>query len=198
MRWGGIEGAMPPRKAAKKRPASRAAKRGPDLARVEKDLAELRAKTAVLFAALGLPEAARRGDRGSVGDLNEAVLKIQDYLLRTSERIDHMLSTLKNHRELLVKMNQRMYNVGTRERIRMQLDILKNTASVLAMNGIELEDALLQEIEKVRRSSEKDDVDVADLRKAKEAVDKRFDTAVSKFDLSAIYKPRGRALPGYR
>ncbi len=184
--------------AARKAPRRRGPPRARPPAAPEAELEALRARIDVLYAALGLPDRARRGDRGKVGELNEAVLRIQDYLLRTSERLDHILSTLKNHRELLVRMNQRMYNVGTRERIRMELDIMKNTASLLALNGVELEDALLAEIEKVRKSTAKDEVQVADLRKAKEALDKRFDTAVGKFDLSTIYRARNRGIPGYR
>ena len=187
---------MASRRTPKRRGPAKARARPPPAS--DPALDAVRAQIDVLYAALGLPEGARRGDRGKVGDLNEAVLKIQDYLLRTSERLDHILSTLKNHRELLVRMNQRMYNVGTRERIRMEIDIMKNTASLLALNGVELDDALLAEIEKVRKSTAKDDVVVADLRKAKEALDKRFDTAVGKFDLSTIYRARNRGIPGYR
>ena len=155
-------------------------------------------RQAVLFAALGLGERARRGDRGTVGELNDAVLKIQDHLLRSSERIDHILGTLKNHRELLVKMNQRLYQVGTRERIRMELDIMKNTLSVLALNGVEVDDGLIPEIQKLRESSQKDDADIVALRKTKEKLDKRFDSEVRKFDFTAMYRPRDKDVPGYR
>ncbi len=184
---------------AKRAPAKRrrAPSRPEGLARIEAELEDLRERQALLFAALGLKPDAEAGDRGVVGDLNDAVLRIQDYLLRTSERIDKILSTLKNHRELLVKMNQRIYQVGTRERIRMELDILKNTASVLAMNGIEVDEGLLAEIQKVRDSTQKDDVEVAALRESKAKLDKRFDEAVRKFDLTAIYRPR-KHIPGYR
>jgi len=187
--------------AAKRKPrktAKRATTRGPDpLAKLERELAAVRERQAVLFAALGLPEDARRGDRGTVRELNDAVLKIQDYLLRTSERIDHILGTLKNHRELLVKMNQRLYQAGTRERIRMELDIMKNTISILAMNGVEVDESLLPEIEKLKESSQKDDADIVALRKSKEKLDRRFDSEVRKLDLSTAYKPRDKDVPGY-
>ena len=137
-----------------------------------------------------------------VEQLREAVLKIQDHLLRTTERFDHILSTLKNHRELIVKMNQRVYQVGTRERIRVELDIMKNTLSILALNGVEVDDTLLPEIEKLRASVGKEDADIPALRKSKESLDRRFDTELKKYDLTAIYRPRPkdreRPLPGYR
>jgi len=182
--------------AARRRKPSRAATGA--VARLEREIAALKEQQTVLFAALGLADNARRGDRGTVGELNDAVLKIQDYLLRSSERIDNILGTLKNHRELLVKMNQRIYQAGTRERIRMELDIMKNTLSVLALNGVELDEGLLGEIQKLRDSSEKEDTDIAGLRKSKEKLDKRFDTEVRKFDTTSIYRARGKDVPGYR
>ena len=185
----------------RKRPSRATPGAAVDPARLAKDLADIRARLSVLHASLGLSDKAKRGDRGIVGELNEAVLKVQDYLLRTSERLDNILGTLKNHRELLVKMNQRVYHAGTRERIRMELDIMKNTLSILALNHVEVDEGLLPEIEKLRTSTGKEDSDIATLRKSKESLDKRFDSELRKFDLSAIYRPRGkdreRQIPGY-
>src|SRR3989442_625243 len=171
------------------------------IARIERELAGMRQRQAVLVAALGLPEGARRGERGRLGDLNDAVIKIQDYLLRTSERIDTILGTLKNHRELLVKMNQRTYQVGTRERIRMELDIMHNTLSILGLYGVELDEGLLPEIAKLRESAGKTDEDVAALRKLKEKLDKRFDVELRKVDRTSPARPKGKeaaSVPGYR
>ncbi len=180
---------------------TRVAKRAPTaqpLARIEKELAALRDRQDMLFAALGFGSRTKKGDRGTVGELNDAVLKIQDYLLRTSERLDNILNTLKNHRELLEKMSRRLYHAGTRERIRMELDIMKTTASILALNGVELDDGVLAEIDKLKESSGKEDADIAVLRRSKEKLDKHFDGEVGKFDLTAIYKTRNRQIPGYR
>jgi hypothetical protein len=180
-----------PRKSTAKRPAT-------DLRRIERELAAIRARQDLLFAALGLGGAATKGDRGTVGDLNDAVLKIQDYLLRTSERLDNILGTLKNHRELLEKMSRRVYHAGTRERILMELDILKNTMSILALNGVELDEGLRDDVNKLFESAAKEDADIVGLRKSKERLDKRFDGEVKKFDLTSIYKARNKPIPGYR
>jgi hypothetical protein len=182
------------------RPATREAKLADaaQLERIEKELAALRERQDALFAALGFGPRARKGDRGTVGELNDAVLKIQDYLLRTSERLDNILGTLKNHRELLEKLSRRVYHSGTRERIRMELDIMKTTASILALNGVELDEAVLTEIDKLKASTGKEDMDILSLRKSKEKLDTRFDGEVGKFDLTSIYKTRNRPLAGYR
>ena len=170
----------------------------PPLARIEREQAALRERQDMLFAALGFGSRARKGDRGTVGELNDAVLKIQDYLLRTSERLDNILGTLKNHRELLEKMSRRVYQTGTRERIRLELDIMKTTASVLALNGVELDEGVLAEIDKLKATTAKEDTDILALRRLKEKLDKRFDGEVGKFDLTAIYKTRNRQIAGYR
>lgn len=165
--------------------------------RIEKELAAIRDRQDGLFAALGFGARATKGDRGAVGDLNDAVLKIQADLLRTSERLDNILGTLKNHRELLEKMSRRVYHAGTRERIRIELDIMKTTVSILALNGVELDDGLVAEIEKLKETTGKEDADIASLRMSKEKLDKRFDGEVLKFDLTAIYKTRNKQIPGY-
>lgn len=180
---------------------TRVAKRAPTaqpLARIERDLAALRERQDMLFAALGLGSRTRKGDRGTLGELNDAVLKIQDYLLRTSERLDNILGTLKNHRELLEKMSRRVYHGGTRERIRMELDIMKTTVSILALNGVELDEDVTAEIDKLKETTGKEDADIAVLRRSKEKLDKHFDGEVRKFDLTAIYKTRNKLIPGYQ
>lgn len=167
------------------------------LTRLEREVRTLRERQDMLFAVLGFGPRAEEGDRGTVGELNEAVLKIQDYLLRTSERLDSILGTLKNHRDLLEKMGRRVYQAGTRERIRMELDIMKTTASILALNGVELDETVLQEIDKIRQTAEKEETDIVSLRQSKDKLDKHFYSEVKKFDLTAIYKTRNKLLAGY-
>jgi len=198
-----VSSSLPPgiaREMAARRPrkASRPRAKKSAPAKVENDLAAMKERTDLLYAALGLPENARRGDRGTLGGLNEAVVKIQDYLLRSSERIDHILGTLKNHRELLVKMNQRIYHVGTRERIRIELDIMKNTLSILGLTGVEFDEGLLPEIQRLRESTAKEDADLPALRKSKEKLDRRFDTEVRKVDAAAVHRQKAKDVPGYR
>lgn len=167
------------------------------LARLERELQVLRERQDLVLAVLGLGSRTRKGDRGTVGELNDAVLKIQDYLLRTSERLDNILGTLKNHRDLLEKVSRRVYQAGTRERIGMEVDIMKTTASILALNGVELDNSVLAEIDKVKQTAEKEEADIVVLRRLKERLDKLFEDEVRKFDLTAIYKTRNKLIPGY-
>jgi hypothetical protein len=95
-------------------------------------------------------------------------------------------------------MSRHVYQTGTRERIRLELDIMKTTASVLALNGVELDEGVLGEIDKLKATTAKEDTDILALRRLKEKLDKRFDGEVGKFDLTAIYKTRNRQIAGYR
>lgn len=182
---------------AKAKRAGKGGRPAGELARIEKELAAVKAQQAVLLAALGLRPSSRKGDAGRVGALNDAVLKIQDYLLRTTERLDGILGTLKNHRELLLQLSQRIYKVGTRERIHMELDIMKNTLSIVALNGVEVDASLLTELKALQSAVEDANADLVVIRKSKAKLDRRFDGTVGKLDLTAIYRPDDDDLPGY-
>ena len=152
-------------------------------------------REAVLFDALQIAESAKRGDRGVIRELQDSVVRLEDYLLKTADRIESILSALKQHRELLVTVNKRLLDVGTKDRIRLELDVMKNTLSILALNGVEFDGSLRKEIDALRgrlRSS----ADLAELERAKADLDKRFDGELKKFDLEAIWAKK--EIPGYR
>lgn len=177
-------------------PAERVVDLERELARLRRDITALRRRQDVVFGALHLDARARKGDRGVVRDLQESVVRLEDYLLRGSERIENILNALKQHRELLVAMNRRLLDVGTRDRIRVELDVMKNTLSILAMNGIEFDADMVKDIEELRTDL-RDAEDLVDLEKAKADLDKRFHGELKKFDLDAIWAKR-KDIPGYR
>ncbi len=153
-------------------------------------------RQAVLFEALQLGEAAKRGDRGVIRELQDSVVRLEDYLLKTADRIENILSALKQHRELLVTVNKRLLDVGTKDRIRLELDVMKNTLSILSLNGVEFDVSLVKEIETLRgklRQSE----DLAGLERSKADLDKKFDGELKKYDLEAIWAKK-KEIPGYR
>ncbi len=164
---------------------------------LSKGLAVRERRERVLLAALGLGSRARPGDRGRFGDLQDSVVSLQEYLLKTSDRIDHILTALKEHREFLLQIDKRVVHTGTRDRIRLELDIMKNTLSILALAGVEVDDALLKEIDKVKATAAKAGESVEDLRRTKEALDRRYEEELKRFDLEAIWAKR-REIPGYR
>ena len=148
-------------------------------------------------SALRIGPRSKAGAKGRLGDLEETVVSLQEYLLRTTERIDKILTALKEHREFLGELDRRVVRTGTRERIRLELDVMKNTLSILALAGVELDDALPRDIEKVRGSALKEGADLAELRRTKDALDTRFDEELKRFDLEAIWSKK-REIPGYR
>ena len=138
----------------------------------------------------------RKGDRGVVRDLQDSVEHLEAYLLKTADRIETIFSALKQHRELLVTVNKRVLDVGTKDRIRLELDVMKNTLSILSLHGVEFDAVLVKDIDSLRarlRQSE----DLAQLERAKADLDKKFDGELKKFDLEAIWS-RKKEIPGYR
>jgi len=130
-----------------------------------------------------------------VRDLQESIARLKDYLLKTADRIENILSALKQHREFLVTVNRRVLDFGTKDRIRLELDIMKNTLSILSLHGVEFDVGLVKEIDKLRASLRESE-DVAELERAKADLDRRFDGELKKFDLDAIWSKK-REIPGY-
>ena len=162
---------------------------------LSRDVGAQARRQALVSETLRLGEKARKGDRGVVGDLQTSIVRLEDYLIKTSERIENILTALKQHRELLVAVNRRVLNVSTKDRIRLELDVMKNTVSILALNGIEMDEDVVKEIEKLRASVHAAE-DFAELEKAKAVLDTKFDAELKKFDLDAIWSKR-KEIPGY-
>lgn len=172
------------------------------LARAEarlQDLAKLagaqKRRQDTIVRALALGERSKKGDRGVIQDLQESIVRLEDYLLKTAERIENILSALKQHRELLVNVNKRVLDLGTKDRIRLELDVMKNTLSILSLNGVEFDGSLVKEIDKLR-ASVRQATDLEVLERSKAELDKKFDGELKKFDLDAIWA-RKKEIPGY-
>jgi len=150
----------------------------------------------VLYEALRLGEGARKGDRGVIRELQDSVVRMEDYLLKTADRIENILSALKQHRELLVTVNKRVLDSGTKDRIRLELDVMKNTLSILALNGVEFDAGLVKEIDGLRAKLRESE-DLIQLERAKADLDKKFDGELKKYDLESIWAAK-KEIPGYR
>jgi len=150
----------------------------------------------VMMDALRITTRTKKGEGGLMGDLNGAVMRLEEYLLRTSERIDNILSALKRHRDFLVKMSRKLNKVGTRERMVLELDIMRNTLWILGMNGVKIDIALVKEIETLRKDAGEDTTKVIDLKERKGSVDKKFDDELRRVNLEKI-SHRTADIPGY-
>ena len=155
-----------------------------------------RRRQAVLLEALQLGETAKRGDRGVVRDLQDSVVRLEDYLLKTADRIETILTALKQHRELLAAVNKRVLDSGTKDRIRLELDVMKNTLSILVLHGVEFDPALVKEIDGLR-AKVRESEDLVQLERLKSDLDRRFDGELKKFDLEAVWSKK-KEIPGYR
>jgi len=150
----------------------------------------------IMMDALRITSRTKKGDGGLMGDLNGTVMRLEEYLLRTSERIDNILNALKGHRDFLVKMNRKLNKIGTRERMVLELDIMRNTLWILGMNGVKIDIALVREIETLRNDAGEDTTKVIDLKERKGSIDKKFDDELRRVDLEKI-SHRAADIPGY-
>lgn len=150
----------------------------------------------VVMEAMGMSSRTKKGDKAILGELNDSIIKLEEYLLRTSDRIDNILNALKSHREFLVKMNKRVYKMGMRERIGMELDIMKNTLTIMAIVGVKVDESIMADIKKLKVASNNPKVSSTDLKKRKDKLDKKFGDELGRYDMDNIWKKR-KDIPGY-
>jgi chromosome segregation ATPase len=159
-------------------------------------LKELEAKKSLMLKALGLPEKPRKGKEGTIKELQESLIKMEEYLLSTSGRIDNILNALKTHRQFLLRINRKVFRADAKRKIKMELDIMMNTLSILAMNGVDFDHAISRDIKKLSETINDDKVELSELKKRKERLDDRFRVELKRYDLESLYTKR-KTLPGY-
>lgn len=152
----------------------------------------------IILNAIGLePSKVKPGEKGSVGELQRILLKNEELLLSSNKRVESILTALKNHREVLIKLNKRVYKEGARDQMKLELAVMGNTLSLLGMGGFEFDGSLPEEIKRIKAMLNKDDAEMSKVRKRKETLDKRFENELEKFDMNTVYSKK-KDIPGYR
>jgi len=152
----------------------------------------------IILNAIGLePSKVKPGEKGSVGELQRILLKNEELLLSSNKRVESILTALKNHREVLIKLNKRVYKEGARDQIKLELAVMGNTLSLLGMGGFEFDGSLPEEIKRIKAMLNKEDAEMSKVRKRKETLDKRFENELQKFDMNSVYSKK-KDIPGYR
>ncbi len=157
--------------------------------------ARLRTEVVVL-AALGMDAKAKRGNGGRLAEMDASISQLQDYLLKTGDRIESILKMLDTHREFLEKVNKKVQRGDNRDLMKMELDIMKNTITILGMGGVEFDTDLVADIDDIKKGLDNAKANIADLRRRKAEVSKKFEAELGRYDLESLYRGRAR-LPGY-
>ncbi len=157
--------------------------------------ARLRTEVVVL-AALGMDAKAKRGNGGRLAEMDSSISQLQDYLLKTGDRIESILKMLDTHREFLEKVNKKVQRGDNRDLMKMELDIMKNTITILGMGGVEFDTDLVADIDDIKKGLDNAKANIADLRRRKAEVSKKFEAELGRYDLESLYRGRAR-LPGY-
>lgn len=166
-----------------------------DLRRVTARVERQEKRWAVVEAALRLGPRAKPGDTGAIGAINAAVLKLEEYLLKTGERIGTILEALKQHREFLVDLDAKVLRGESKERLKLELDLMRNTLSILALGGFDLDEDLGKEIEAMRAEVTPES-DAEELRRRKTDLDRRFAEEMKRFDVGALLTKK-KDIAGY-
>ncbi len=163
---------------------------------ISTSLAKRIERESLFLNALGLSDGANKGEKGFLNEISESILHLEEYLLKNSERVDNILVTLKNHREMLIKMNERFFRQGERNKIKTDLNVMKNTLSIMALAGIELDVSLLKDLKALQTSVEATNTDLEEIKKSKVRLDKKLDGELKRFDLDSLYLKK-KDIPGY-
>jgi chromosome segregation ATPase len=171
-------------------------KQGEVLKTLSREMGKRQKREEILMAALGLGPRSKVGDRGFLEDLDDSILRLEDYLLAMGERVQRILTMLQSHREFLDKVNESVLRMGQRERMRLELDIMMNSVSILAMAGIEIDPAIPSELEELRREVAEGSTELERLKRRKEELDRRLEAEIKRYDLSLLFSGK-KNIPGY-
>jgi len=150
----------------------------------------------LIMDTLGLNSRSKKGGKSEIGELNSSLIKSQEYLLNTGNRIDNILSAIKNHREFLVKLNRRVYKTNAREIIELQVDIISNSLTVMMLTGFDFDKSLLRDVDKLKKMMEIKEFELGKVKKKMTSLDKKFEEELERFDFKSIYEKKEN-IPGY-
>ncbi len=150
----------------------------------------------VLMAALGIKPTSKVGDRGTLEEIDDSILRLEDYLLAMGERVQRILEMLQGHKEFLDRVSEGIVKSGQRERMGLELDIMMNSISILVMAGIEIDPSIPAEVDELRRSVRNDSEDLKGLRNRKKLLEERLEGEIKRYDLSQLFASR-KEIPGY-
>lgn len=163
---------------------------------------EIRLQTRVkreehILAALGMqPNTLKPGAETRIDRVSKSLDKLAEQALANAKRMENILTALKNHREFLIKLNRRVYRQDAKERIRIELEVMKNTLSLLALGGYDFDHTIFSEIKRMHGLLRKEDAEMDAIRKRKEHLDKKYQEQVGRVDWENVYT-RKKDIPGY-
>ncbi len=163
---------------------------------LEKKLETRIKREELIMDTLGLNSRSKKGGKSEIRELNLSLIKSQEYLLNTGNRIDNILSAIKNHREYLVKLNRRVYKTNAREIIELQVDIISNSLTVMMLTGFDFDKSLLRDVDKLKTMMEDKEFELGKVKKKMTSLDKKFEEELERFDFKSIYEKK-RDIPGY-
>ena len=142
----------------------------------------------LIMGTLGLNSRSQKGGKSEIRELNSSILTVEQYLLNTGNRIDNILSAIKNHREFLVKLNKRVYKVNTKEIIELQVDIISNSLTIMMLTGFDFDKSLLRDVDKLKKMMEAKEFELGKVKKKMTSLDKKFEEELERFDFKSIYE----------
>ncbi len=131
-----------------------------------------------------------------VAQAARSILALEDTFLDMQKRIGSVLKALKTHRESIVRLNKRVYREDSRNSMRLELRIMRNTLAIMAMNGMAYNTEILDEIDELEELLESEK-DLSVIKKEKKRLDRRYRKELERYDIKKIHEQKAH-IPGYR
>ncbi|MFQ5919111.1 MAG: hypothetical protein ACE5I4_03570 [Thermoplasmata archaeon] len=164
---------------------------------LSKEMSRRRKSEEVVREALGLGARAKAGDRGVLTEMDDSILRLEDYLLQLGERVQRILTMLQGHKEFLDQVSQSVIGHGLRERTKLELDISMNTISILTVAGLRIDPTIPNEMERLRHALLEEEGDVEEIRRRKTELDRRLEGEIKQYDAERFFDPDSK-VAGYR
>ncbi len=171
-------------------------KQGGQFKSLAKEMKVRQKREEVLMTALGIEPKSKVGERGLIEDMDDSILRLEDYLLAMGERVQRILAMLQGHRDVLDRVNESVVSKGQRDRMKLELDIMMNSISILTMAGIEIDPSIPAELDELRKSVRDTREGLEGLKRRKRELDKRLEGEIKKYNLEELFARR-RQIPGY-
>jgi hypothetical protein len=164
---------------------------------LSKEMIRRRKSEEVVREALGLGPRAKAGERGVLTEMDDSILRLEDYLLQLGERVQRILTMLQGHKEFLDEVSQSVIGHGLRERTKLELDISMNTISILTVAGLRIDPTIPSEMERLRHALLQEGGDVEEIRRRKTELDRRLEGEIKQYDVERLFDPESD-VAGYR
>lgn len=150
----------------------------------------------MFMKSLGINNRTKAEDVFPVAHSVKSLLALEETFIDMQKKLGIVLRAIKTHRESILRLKRRLYTDEARKSIEMELNIMRNTLAIMAMNGVAYSTRIIDQIKEVEEMLE-DKKDLKDIKKKMAVLRKKYSEEMERYDIEKIHERKAH-LPGYR